>query len=73
MYFHLKPGASTAIPFIVMKARVNHVGKRFITKGHTTSTFKTEVLRLVSNVQLVKWSLLLNEQLTQHYLALLWQ
>ena len=37
------------------------------------STFKTEVLRIVNNVQLVKGRLLQNERQIQHYLALLQQ
>ena len=41
--------------------------------AHGTPTFKTEALRLVSNVQLVKELLLRNELLIQHYLALLRQ
>ena len=40
---------------------------------HGTSTFKTEALCLVSNIQLIKRSLPCNEQQIQCYLALLWQ
>ena len=40
---------------------------------HGTPTFKTEELRLVSNVQLVKRLLPCNERQIQRYLALLWQ
>ena len=39
---------------------------------HGTLTYKTKVLRLVSNVQLVKWLLPCNERQIQHYLAVLW-
>ena len=39
--------------------------------AHSTPTFKTEALHLVSNVQLVKGLVLRNEQLIQHYCALL--
>ena len=40
---------------------------------HGMPTFKTDALRLVSNVQLIKQLLLSNEQQIQCYLALLWQ
>ena len=40
---------------------------------HGTPTFKTEELRLVSNVQLVKRLLPCNKRQIQHYLALLWK
>ena len=39
--------------------------------AHGMPTFKTEALRVVSNVQLVKGPLLQNERQIQHYLALL--
>ena len=39
---------------------------------HGTSTYKTKALRLVSNVQLVKWLLPCNGRQLRHYLALLW-
>ena len=39
---------------------------------HGIPTFITEVLRHVSNVQLVKHLLLQNEQLRQQYLSVLW-
>ena len=41
--------------------------------AHGTPTFETEVLRIVSNVQLVKGLLLRNERQIQQYLALLRQ
>ena len=41
--------------------------------AHGMPTFKTEVLHIVSNVQLVKGYLLRNKQQIQHYLALLQQ
>ena len=40
---------------------------------HGTPTCKTKVLRLVSNVQLVKQLLWCNKRQIQRYLALLWQ
>ena len=41
--------------------------------AHGTPTFKTEALRVVSNVQLVRGPVLQNERQIQHYLALLRQ
>ena len=41
--------------------------------AYDTPTFKTEALRLVTNVQLLKRLLQRNERLIQLYLCLLWQ
>ena len=40
---------------------------------HGTPTFMTEALRLVHDVQHLNRLIVLNEQLTQHYLTLLWR
>ena len=40
---------------------------------HGTPTFMTEAFRLVRDVQHLNRLILLNEQLTQHYLTLLWR